>query len=300
MTAPVMDTTSIVPNSDDVPSDMFERVIRALNVAYFEWSDGNDKVRVSAALAELFGLDPGTFTVQRQLEQMHPDDVPGYRATMKAYLKSGADRAEFSFRARNASGEYRSVRLHNLAERDVSGRVTRLTGTVSDITELKQREAQNRDLIARQAASIEVLKTISASPDDAQPVFDLIARRARELCDARAVTVTEYDGTLSHLRAIEGYEPEVAVRFRQEYPRTPGSDTMSGRTVLSGQIGHIRDASTDADFFQLGRDLGSRSLLGMPLLRGGRVIGAIVLLRFDTGGSTTPRSLWCSPLPNRR
>ena len=59
MTAPVMDTTSIVPNSDDVPSDMFERVIRALNVAYFEWSDGNDKVRVSAALADLFGLRSG-------------------------------------------------------------------------------------------------------------------------------------------------------------------------------------------------------------------------------------------------
>src|SRR3954452_15360773 len=121
MTARVMDTTSIVPNSNDIPSDMFERVIRALNVAYFEWSDGNDKVRVSPALAELFGIDPDTFTVQRQLEQMHPDDLPSYRAAMKMYLKSGEDRAEFSFRARNASGEYRWVLLHNLAERDAGG-----------------------------------------------------------------------------------------------------------------------------------------------------------------------------------
>src|SRR6202035_2994259 len=100
--------------------------------------------------------------------------------------------------------------------RDAAGRVTRLVGAVSDITEVRQREidlqaanqalaardADNRTLIARQAASIEVLKAISASPDDPQPVFELIAQRARELCNAESVGVVEYDGVLMHMRAV--------------------------------------------------------------------------------------------------
>ena len=43
-------------------------------------------------------------------------------------------------------------------------------------------QSEVRTLLARQAASVEVLKTISASPDDPQPVFELIARRARASC----------------------------------------------------------------------------------------------------------------------
>ncbi len=83
-----------------------------------------------------------------------------------------------------ANGEWRWLCDQTTVERDGSGRVTRLVGAVSDITEVKRREAQNRDLIARQAASVEVLQTISASPDNPQPVFGLIARRACELCNA--------------------------------------------------------------------------------------------------------------------
>ena len=41
--------------------------------------------------------------------------------------------------------------------------------------------AQNRAHAARQAASVEVLRAITAPPDDPQPVFELIVRRACEL-----------------------------------------------------------------------------------------------------------------------
>jgi GAF domain-containing protein len=149
---------------------------------------------------------------------------------------------------------------------------------------LAAREAENRALIASQAASIEVLKAISASPDDPQPVFDLIARHARELCDAVAVVVIEHDGTLLHLRALEGYDPAVADPLRDAFPRPPGRETMAGRVVLSGQTGHIRDMSADPAMFQIGRDLGIGSLLGVPMLREARVIGVILVARYQTGG----------------
>jgi hypothetical protein len=79
-----------------------------------------------------------------------------------------------------------------MVERDAVERVA-LVGAVSDTTEARQqeidpraanqalaaRDAENRALIARQAANVEVLRAISAAPDDTQPVFELIARRAR-------------------------------------------------------------------------------------------------------------------------
>ena len=84
-----------------------------------------------------------------------------------------------------ASGDYRWLRDQTTVERDAAGRVTRLIGALSDITVEKEPIAQNHDLVARQAASIEVLKAISASPDDARPVFDLIARHAWKLRSRR-------------------------------------------------------------------------------------------------------------------
>jgi two-component system, NtrC family, sensor kinase len=143
---------------------------------------------------------------------------------------------------------------------------------------LAAREAENRALIASQAASIEILKAISASPDDTQPVFDLIARHARELCDAEAVGVVEYDGTLMHMRAMERDNREAADRLRQAFPRPPGPELIAGRTVLAKEVVHLRDAST----FSL--NLGGQSACGVPLLHQGRVIGAIVLSRSKAGG----------------
>ena len=150
--------------------------------------------------------------------------------------------------------------------------------------ELTERDADNRALIARQIASIEVLRAISTSPDDTQPVFELIVRHARELCDAQTAGVIEYDGTLMHTRVIPGLDPAATELLRQSFPRPPGEETVAGRAVLSGQIIHVRDTTIEANYFQTGHALGTRSMLGVPLLREGRVIGAIILGRFSSGG----------------
>ena len=264
-----------------IPPDTFERVIRAVKIAYYEWDLATDEMRASPALVDLFGHNPESFGRQRHWQLIHPDDLSAYRAETLAAFKSGADRLETIYRLKAADGTYRWVRNQAMLERDAAGRVTRMVGAVSDITEATQRAAENRALIARQAATIEVLKTISASPDDTKPVFDLIARRARELCDAQAVTVHEYDGTLLHLRAMEGHAPAAAAGLRQAFPRPAGRETMPGRTVLAGQVWHIHDLQADPEIFQPGRALGIRSGIGVPLLRDGRVIGTITLARFE-------------------
>ena len=62
--------------------------------------------------------------------------------------------------------------------------------------ELATRNSEYGERIAHQSATVDVLKVMSASPGDPQPVFDLIVERARDLCDGYGVTVYEFDGTL--------------------------------------------------------------------------------------------------------
>lgn len=195
----VMDATA---SPQHAPDDMFALVTCALNVAYYEWAPESDEIRISQALRDLFGYEPDVFTLSALLGFMLPDDRARFRQEMTAFFKSNAERAETDYRVLSPAGDIRWVHDQKLAQRDANGRVTRVVGAVSDITEAKRREAENRALIARQAASIEVLKTISASPDDPQPVFDMIARRARELCNAAQSRVLEYDGTLVHQRGM--------------------------------------------------------------------------------------------------
>src|SRR6185312_5215857 len=87
----------VATDMDALPSTMIERVIRALDAAYYEWTVGSEKIRVSSALADMFGLDPDTWTVKRQTELIHPDDRPGFRAALAAGFKSGAERVEFTY-----------------------------------------------------------------------------------------------------------------------------------------------------------------------------------------------------------
>jgi hypothetical protein len=64
---------------------------------------------------------------------------------------------------------------------------------------LARRDSEFGERIQHQSATIDVLKAMSASPGDPQPVFDLITRRAQELCDGTAVGLFTYDGKLVHL-----------------------------------------------------------------------------------------------------
>src|SRR6478609_6466469 len=60
--------------------------------------------------------------------------------------------------------------------------------------------------IEQQSATIEVLKVMSTSPGNPQPVLELIVRRAQELCNAMTAALFEYDGELIHLRSDNGNE----------------------------------------------------------------------------------------------
>ena len=144
---------------------------------------------------------------------------------------------------------------------------------------------QQRDAAAAQTAALgEVLRAIAASPDDPQPVFELIARHARDLCGAAAASIAEYDGALLHAPVMIGFNQAEVEEARRDFPRPPGPDFFAGRTVLTNQIVHSRHI--DAEPFRRPTGLGGRfqSALYVPLRRDGLAIGCIGLRRVEQGG----------------
>ena len=80
-------------------------------------------------------------------------------------------------------------------------------------TERKRAEERNRALataLAQQAATSEILRVISSSPADVQPVFGTIVRSASELCGGQWAIVVRLDGGLLHLAAQHNPRPGLA------------------------------------------------------------------------------------------
>ena len=154
--------------------------------------------------------------------------------------------------------------------------------------ELAARNSAYSERIAYQAAANDVLKVMSASPGDPQPVFDLIVERARDLCDGYGATVLEYDGALIHWRAATGVSDNPSARQALEamYPMAPAREWPSGRAIIDRQIVHINDLEAEPELPLALRGLTAKSLVLVPLMRGGLPIGVLSLGSRQRGGFT--------------
>ena len=151
---------------------------------------------------------------------------------------------------------------------------------------LAQRNSEFGERIDHQAATLGVLKAMSASPGDPQPVFDLIVRRARDLCNAAAAILFEFDGRLVHFRARSGYDMDQTVQaeYQSRWPAAPTRDSITCRSILDKEIIHVRDLDTESDLLPVVRRMGHKSQLSIPLLREGNALGDITLAALDPGG----------------
>ncbi|OOO20250.1 GAF domain-containing protein [Rhizobium sophoriradicis] len=141
------------------------------------------------------------------------------------------------------------------------------------------------DAIERQAATSEILRVISTSPDDVQPVFDAIAESAARLCGAEFCFVFRFDGALLHPAAYHGISREGIEAVRAKFPRQPNRGNVTGRAFISGMVEQIPDVFTDPDYqmLPLAKIVAYRSAIGVPLLWKGRPIGAIAVTRRAVG-----------------
>ena len=144
-----------------------------------------------------------------------------------------------------------------------------------------------RESLQQQTATADVLKVISRSTFDLQAVLDTLVELAGHLCRADRVAIRLARDGLYHNVASYGF-PTKHVAHMRSHPVAADRTSIVGRVVLAGKSVHIPDADADPELTLLqARGVEkNRTVLGVPLLRDGKLIGVLVATRLNVESFT--------------
>ena len=145
---------------------------------------------------------------------------------------------------------------------------------------VEQRTHELSESLEQQTAISGILRVISNSPDDVQPVLNSVAEHAARICEAQYTEIFIVDGDA--LRIVAGFG-EVGRPVDEPFPLD--RSTIAGRTVVDMEPIHVPDVQHAGNGFALGRaygqKFGHRTILGVALIREGRALGAITIRRTE-------------------
>ncbi len=152
------------------------------------------------------------------------------------------------------------------------------------LNELRQRTDDLTESLEQQTATSEVLRVISSSPGDLQPVFATMLENAVRICDATFGNIYRWDGEALHLIAMHNTPPNFA---EHHSVRSAGADgTVISRMLGSKAVVHVTDLASEQAYadripgtvaaVELG---GVRTLLAVPMLKDNELVGALALSR---------------------
>src|SRR5262245_33032168 len=151
-----------------------------------------------------------------------------------------------------------------------------------DNARVRDLEKRLAEAEAQQTATAEILRVISSSPGDLQPVLDAVAENAARVCSATDARILRVEG--DKLRRVAQFGPLTAempalIPLSREFP--PGRSIIDRRTLHIEDLRPLLDTEFSAARTLRTADLGIRTMLVTPLMREGEPIGAILIRRTE-------------------
>jgi GAF domain-containing protein len=154
------------------------------------------------------------------------------------------------------------------------------------LDELRQRTDDLTESLEQQTATSEVLKVISSSPGELEPVFHSMLENATRICGAKFGNLLLYDADAFRLTAVYGAPPAWAEEYRRNPIFRPSPDVPLGRVAATKQVVHVADATREPSYLAgdpaivpLVEIAGARSLLVVPMLKENELVGAFGIFR---------------------
>jgi GAF domain-containing protein len=147
-----------------------------------------------------------------------------------------------------------------------------------EVEQASKRELQ--ESLEYQTAMSEVLGVISRSTFELQPVLEAVVESATRLCGAKRGHIFRFDGEYLHFAAAYGAWPGFT-EFLKTHAFRPGRGGASERAALEGRTVHIADVLLDSEYerVDLVSKQGYRTVLAVPMLREGTLLGVIAILK---------------------
>ena len=217
------------------------------------------------------------------------------------------DDPEYAFREFARLGGYRTILgvpllregvpigllvLHRAAVRPFTEKQIKLVETFADQAVIaientrlfeaeQQRTRELTESLEQQTAISEILRVISNSPADVQPVLDSVAEHAARICEAHVVDIAIVDNEVFRIAASFGELGRLSKGEAAPLDRS----SVTGSSIRDLQPVHIADMENAGDEFPLGREFATRfrhrTILSVPLIREGRALGAILVRRTE-------------------
>jgi two-component system NtrC family sensor kinase len=152
--------------------------------------------------------------------------------------------------------------------------------------EVQVRTEDLRESLQQQTATADVLKVISASPGELEPVFQVMLANATRLCEAKFGHLYRWDGAVLSLVAMLN-TPLALAEARARSPLRPSPNEPIGRMIASKKVVHVADVTAEPAYFEQ-RDPaivsavelgGIRTILAVPMQRDNDLIGALTIYR---------------------
>jgi GAF domain-containing protein len=147
------------------------------------------------------------------------------------------------------------------------------------LSELRQRTDDLSESLEQQTATSEVLKVISSSPGELEPVFQAMLANAVRICEAKFGTMFRFEDGAFHVAAVLNAPPQLAefVRKRGRFMPEPGIPLH--RLLATKQVIHTDDDAASPAPSPSAKFGGARSHIAVPMLKDDELVGAIIIYR---------------------